>query len=61
MSKSCEFDRSPALPSGQQGGPVPHTDLLSGCERSDNKPYCFGNCRGLRSANADGAAPIETC
>lgn len=26
--------------------PVSGTFYMCGCKRSDNKPYCFGNCNG---------------
>ena len=26
--------------------PISETFYMCGCKRSDNAPYCFGNCRG---------------
>lgn len=38
--------------------PISGEFYLCGCKRSDNKPYCFGNCRGhARSGQGDGMAP----
>ena len=28
------------------------TAYMCGCKRSDNKPYCFGNCRGQRRSSS---------
>lgn len=28
--------------------PVTGEFYMCGCKRSDNKPYCFGNCRGYQ-------------
>jgi CDGSH-type Zn-finger protein len=34
--------------------PISAEFYMCGCKRSDNKPYCFGNCRGHQRLLQDG-------
>lgn len=33
--------------------PISGEFYMCGCKRSDNKPYCFGNCRGHARSDRD--------
>ena len=34
--------------------PITAMFFMCGCKRSENKPYCFGTCRGHRRPGRDG-------
>lgn len=33
--------------------PITEIFYMCGCKRSENAPYCFGNCRGHARSNSD--------
>jgi CDGSH-type Zn-finger protein len=37
--------------------PISGIFYMCGCKRSDNAPYCFGNCRGHSRHGSNGGSP----